>query len=58
MDGGGRGYEEVQMEGDGYNQQWDEEEDEWDENPQDEGGGQLVMYTDTSDTTAHDADAA
>ena len=27
------------MEGEGYDQQWDEEDDEWDENPRDEGGG-------------------
>ena len=26
----------------GYDQHWDEE-DEWDENPQDEGGGELVL---------------
>lgn len=29
------------MEGEGYDQHWDE--DEWDENPQDEGGGELVL---------------
>ena len=27
------------MEGEGYDQHWDEEDDEWDENPSDERGG-------------------
>ena len=36
-EGGGGEYDEAQLEGEG--QQWDDEEDDWDENPQDEGGG-------------------
>lgn len=51
--GGGGGYEDAQMEGEGYDQHWDdEEEDEWDENPQDEGGGELTHI----DTREHDSD--
>ena len=47
MDGGGGGerYGEAQLEGEGYDQQWDEEEeDEWDDDPQDKRGGQLIMH--------------
>ena len=31
------------MEGAEFDQHWDDGEDDWDENPQDEGGGQLIL---------------
>ena len=40
---GGDTFEEGQMEGAEFDQHWDDGEDDWDDNPQDEGGGQSIL---------------